>query len=520
MESLILSVIVIVVIIIISTILYKNKSKYLNLRIKELEQKIEEEHKKTDEVKMQLEKEKEKLEKELEQRKKEIALEVKEEIYKEKEEMEKELKNKEKRLTQKEENLDKKVSSVESRENNLKKLEHQLNEKNEKLEEQIQNSALELERVSKMTINEAKETLLHKVESKLKHEYVNRIKEHEDKLKSDSDKIARKILSQAIQRCAVDHVVESTVSVVTLPSDDMKGRIIGREGRNIRTFENLTGVELIIDDTPEAVVISGFDPVRREIARIALEYLVSDGRIHPTRIEEVIEKARNEVDQKIKEAGERTIFELGIQNIHPELIKTVGKLQYRTSYGQNILQHSKEVSYLAGIMAGELGVNVKLAKRAGLLHDLGKALTHEEEGTHTVLGVELAKKYNESPKVLHAMACHHHDIEFETVEAVLVQVADALSAARPGARMEPVENYIKRMEKLEEIANSFTGIERSYVMQAGREIRVMVQPDSINDELALLLAKEISEKIESEMEYPGQVKVVVIRETRATNFAK
>ncbi|RYX97567.1 ribonuclease Y, partial [bacterium] len=384
----------------------------------------------------------------------------------------------------------------------------------------IEKETLELERIARLNMSEAKEILLNRMESELKTEYVQKIKEHEDRTRNDSDKLARKILSQAIQRCAVDHVVESCVSVVTLPSDDMKGRIIGREGRNIRTFENLTGIELIIDDTPEAVVISGFDPVRREIARIALEYLVSDGRIHPTRIEEVIDKARSDVDQKIKDAGEKTVFELGIQNIHPELVKTIGKLQYRTSYGQNILQHSKEVAHLAGIMAAELGVNIKLAKRAGLLHDLGKALTYEEEGTHTALGVELARKYNESPKVLHAMACHHHDIEFETVEAVLVQVADALSAARPGARMEPVENYIKRMEKLEEIGNSFEGIEKCFVMQAGREIRIMVQPDSVNDEYASILARDIAEKIESEMEYPGQVKITVIRETRATNFAK
>ena len=457
---------------------------------------------------------------ELEQKKKEILLQAKEEIFKEKEVMEKEIKEKEKRLVQKEENLDKKLATIEIKNEENKKLEDEYLQKNQKIEELIEKESLELERISRLNMAEAKEILLNRIESELKNEYVQKIKDYEERTKNDSDKIARKILSQAIQRCAVDHVVESCVSVVTLPSDDMKGRIIGREGRNIRTFENLTGIELIIDDTPEAVVISGFDPVRREIARIALEYLVSDGRIHPTRIEEVIDKARGEVDQKIKDAGEKTVFELGIQNIHPELVKTIGKLQYRTSYGQNILQHSKEVSHLAGIMAAELGVNIKLAKRAGLLHDLGKALNYEEEGTHTALGVELARKYNETPKVLHAMACHHHDIEFETVEAVLVQVADALSAARPGARMEPVENYIKRMQKLEEIGNSFEGIEKCFVMQAGREIRIMVQPDSVNDEYAPILAREIAEKIESEMEYPGQVKITVIRETRATNFAK
>lgn len=484
-----------------------------DLKIKDYDREIEQRKK---EIELKVKEE----QLDMEQKKKELLLQAKEEIFKEKEIMEREIKEKEKRLIQKEENLDKKLSNLEIKEQSNKKLEAEYLSKNQKVEEMIEKETLELERIARLNMSEAKEILLNRMESELKTEYVQKIKEYEDRTKNDSDKLSRKILSQAIQRCAVDHVVESCVSVVTLPSDDMKGRIIGREGRNIRTFENLTGIELIIDDTPEAVVISGFDPVRREIARIALEYLVSDGRIHPTRIEEVIDKARSDVDQKIKDAGEKTVFELGIQNIHPELVKTIGKLQYRTSYGQNILQHSKEVAHLAGIMAAELGVNIKLAKRAGLLHDLGKALTYEEEGTHTALGVELARKYNESPKVLHAMACHHHDIEFETVEAVLVQVADALSAARPGARMEPVENYIKRMEKLEEIGNSFEGIEKCFVMQAGREIRIMVQPDSVNDEYASILARDIAEKIESEMEYPGQVKITVIRETRATNFAK
>lgn len=492
---------------------FDEKSKEYDLKLKDYDKEFEQKKK---EIELKLKEE----QLELEQKKKEVLLQAKEEIFKEKELMEKEIKEKEKRLIQKEENLDKKSSNLEVKEQNNKKLESDYLNKSKQLDEIIEKESIELERIARMNMSEAKDVLLNKMESQLKQEYVQKIKDYEERTKSDSDKLARKILSHAIQRCAVDHVVESCVSVVTLPSDDMKGRIIGREGRNIRTFENLTGIELIIDDTPEAVVISGFDPVRREIARIALEYLVSDGRIHPTRIEEVIDKARNEVEQKIKEAGERTVFELGIQNIHPELIRTVGKLQYRTSYGQNILQHSKEVAHLAGIMAAELGVNIKLAKRAGLLHDLGKALTYEEEGTHTALGVELARKYNESPKVLHAMACHHHDIEFETVEAVLVQVADALSAARPGARMEPVENYIKRMEKLEEIGNSFQGIEKCFVMQAGREIRIMVQPDSVNDDYAPVLAREIAGKIESEMEYPGQVKITVIRETRATNFAK
>ncbi|MFN8670797.1 MAG: ribonuclease Y [Candidatus Sericytochromatia bacterium] len=505
----------------------EQKKKDLDAKFEDKKNDFEERKKELDDKKKELDiKLKEEL-LELEQKKKQLTIEVKEELYKEKEELykekekqEREIKEKEKRILQKEENIDKKLSKLETKELNLKKLEDDFTLKTEKLDDTLLKQNQELERISKMTSIEAKTELLNKIENGLKQEYVDKIKEYEDKIRNDSEKISRKILSQAIQRCAVDHVVESCVSVVSLPSDDMKGRIIGREGRNIRTFENLTGVELVIDDTPEAVVISGFDPVRREIARIALEYLVSDGRIHPTRIEEVIEKAKNEVEQKIKDAGEATVFELGIQNIHPEIIKTIGKLQYRTSYGQNILQHSKEVSHLAGIMAAELNVNIKLAKRAGLLHDLGKALTHEEEGTHTALGVELAKKYGETPKVLHAMACHHHDIEFETVEAVLVQVADALSAARPGARMEPVENYIKRMEKLEEISNSFEGVEKVYAMQAGREIRVMVHPDSVNDEYAAIIAKKIAERIESEMEYPGQVKITVIRETRATDYAK
>ncbi|MBC7473202.1 MAG: ribonuclease Y [Candidatus Sericytochromatia bacterium] len=515
------------VIAIVSFVLYKSKSQLFNEKMKDFELKIKDYDQKIKDGNRDVEQRKKEIELqikeelfEIEQKKKEVVLHGKEELFREKEELEKEIKEKEKRLIQKEENLDKKLSKLEIQEINTKKIEEDFSLKSQKLDELLEKENTELEKIARMNMNEAKEVLLNKVENDLKQEYVQKIKEYDEKTRNDSDKLARKILSQAIQRCAVDHVVESCVSVVTLPSDDMKGRIIGREGRNIRTFENLTGVELVIDDTPEAVVISGFDPVRREIARMALEALVSDGRIHPTRIEEVIEKARNDVDQKIREAGEKTVFELGIQNIHPEIVKTIGRLQYRTSYGQNILQHSKEVSHLAGIMAAELGVNIKLAKRAGLLHDLGKALTHEEEGTHTVLGVELARKYNESPKVLHAMACHHHDIEFETVEAVLVQVADALSAARPGARMEPVENYIKRMGKLEDIANSFPGIEKCFVMQAGREIRIMVQPDAVNDEYAPKLARDIAEKIEAEMEYPGQVKITVIRETRATNFAK
>lgn len=520
-----------IIVFIITFFSNKSKAQEIERKASEVEQKLKDSERELEQKKKELERELEQEKKELdlklkeelyelEQRKKELIVQVKDEMYKEKEELEKEIKEKEKRIHQKEENIDKKISKLESKEQAIKKIEQELEEKSEKTEALLQEQTNELERISKMNSSEAKDLLLNKIETELKQEHVQKIKEYQDKTRSDSEKIARKILSQAIQRCAVDHVVEACVSVVTLPSDDMKGRIIGREGRNIRTFESLTGVELVIDDTPEAVVISGFDPVRREIARIALEYLVSDGRIHPTRIEEVIEKAKTEVEQKIKEAGEKTVFELGIQNIHPEIVRTIGKLQYRTSYGQNILQHSKEVSHLAGIMAAELGVNVKLAKRAGLLHDLGKALTHEEEGTHTALGVELARKYNESPKVLHAMACHHHDIEFETVEAVLVQVADALSAARPGARMEPVENYIKRMEKLEEIANSFNGVEKCFAMQAGREIRVVVQPDTVNDQYADIIAREIAQKIESEMEYPGQVKVTVIRETRATNFAK
>ena len=377
-----------------------------------------------------------------------------------------------------------------------------------------------LEKISGYTAEAAKAELLHQMDSELEHEYAHRISEHENKFKEDLDERAKHLLSLAIQKCAADHVVESTVSVVALPSDEMKGRIIGREGRNIRALETITGVDLIIDDTPEAVIISAFDPVRREIARIALEKLITDGRIHPARIEEMVEKARKDVDNQIREAGEQAIFETNLHGIHPELVKLLGRMRYRTSYGQNVLRHSIEVSHLAGVMAAELGADVQLAKRAGLLHDIGKAIDHEVEGTHITIGGDLAKKFHENDLVVNAIMAHHNDVEPMSVEAVLVQAADAISAARPGARRESIENYIKRLEKLESIAYSFDGVETCYAIQSGREVRIVVKPEDVNDAGTLILAREIVKKIEKEMEYPGQIKVNVIRETRAVEFAK
>ena len=377
-----------------------------------------------------------------------------------------------------------------------------------------------LEKISGLTQEEAKAYILKGVEDDVRHETAVKIKEIEQQLKDDADSLAREIITTAIQRCAADHVAEATVSVVPLPNDEMKGRIIGREGRNIRTLETITGVDLIIDDTPEAITVSSFDPVRREIARLALEKLIADGRLHPTRIEDMVEKARREVDHTIKVEGERASFETGVHNLHPEIIKLLGRQKYRTSYGQNVLNHSIEVAHIAGLLASELGVDVTLAKRAGLLHDLGKAVDHEMEGSHVQLGVELAKKYKESPVVINAIDAHHGDVEPQTIIACLVQAADAISAARPGARRENVENYIRRLEKLEELTSSFPGVEKSYAIQAGREVRIMVKPEEVSEDNMVLLAHDLAKKIESELEYPGQIKVNVIRETKAVEYAK
>ncbi len=462
-----------------------------------------------------------------EDKKKEAVLEAKEEIIRLKNELDKEIRDRrsevarmERRVNQREEQFDKKLDNLETRE-------EQLNEKYkeaERLQEEAQGmhdrQKEELERVANMTSDEAKNILIDRVQKDAYHDAAVMVREIEQRAKEEADKKARDIISTAIQKCAADHVAETTVSVVALPNDDMKGRIIGREGRNIRTLETATGVDLIIDDTPEAVIISAFDPVRREIARIALEKLITDGRIHPARIEEMVEKAKREVDNQIREAGEQAIFETNMHGIHHELVKLLGRMRYRTSYGQNVLQHSIEVSHLAGLMAAELGADVQLAKRAGLLHDIGKAVDHEMEGTHVELGVEMAKRYHESPEVIHCIAAHHNDIEPQTVEAVLIQAADAISAARPGARRESIENYIRRLEKLEEISNSFPGVEKSFAIQSGREVRIMVKPEDISDEGTYVLAREVAKRIENELEYPGQIKVNVIRETRCTEFAK
>ena len=459
--------------------------------------------------------------------KKETILEAKEEVYKLKSENEREnrerrneIQRSERRLLQKEELLDKKIEAIEQREENTVKKQKEIEASEAEINEMKARQLKELETISGMSMDEAKDILLESVEHDARHEAALMLREIEQKTKEEADKRARNIVSLAIQRCAADHVAETTVSVVALPNDEMKGRIIGREGRNIRTLETATGVDLIIDDTPEAVILSGFDPVRREVARIALEKLIMDGRIHPGRIEEMVEKARKEVDVQIREAGEQAIFECGIHGLHHELVKLLGRLKYRTSYGQNVLKHSIEVSHLAGIMAAEIGANVTLAKRAGLLHDIGKAIDHEVEGPHVQIGADVAKKYRENNQVINAIMAHHGDVEPATVEAVLVQAADAISAARPGARRETLENYIKRLEKLEDIANSFEGVDKSFAIQAGREIRIIVKPENVNDADTIIMAKEIVKRIETELEYPGQIKVNVIRETRAVEFAK
>ena len=459
--------------------------------------------------------------------KKEKLLEAKEEIHKFRNDAEKEnrerrneLQKYERRVIQKEESLDRKQQSIESKESNLNQKLRAVDEKQKEVEAIKVKQLEKLEDISGITSEKAKDIILSNAEKEVRHEMSIMIKEIETQAKEDAEKKSREIIGYAIQKCAADHVAETTVTVVNLPNDEMKGRIIGREGRNIRTLETLTGIDLIIDDTPEAVILSGFDPIRREIARIALEKLISDGRIHPARIEEMVEKAKKEVDNIIKEYGEQAIFETGVHSLHPELVKLLGRLNYRTSYGQNVLKHSIEVAHIAGIMAAEIGADIKLAKRAGLLHDIGKAVDHEMEGTHVEIGMDLLRRYKESKDVIHAMSTHHGDYEPQTVEAVLVTAADAISAARPGARRETLEAYIKRLEKLEEIANSYEGVEKSYAIQAGREIRIMVKPESVNDEELHLLARKMTKQIEDELEYPGQIKVSIIRETRAVEYAK
>lgn len=462
-----------------------------------------------------------------ESKKKESILEAKDEIHKLRSEADKEIRERraevqrqEKRIDQKEEALDKRSANIEKKEEALAEKLKLADEKAEELDK-LKRSQLEiLEKVSGYTKEQAKALLLQELEDSLTHDKAVKIMEYEQKTRDESEAIAREIITTAIQRCAADHAAEATVSVVTLPNDEMKGRIIGREGRNIRTLEQITGVDLIIDDTPEAITVSSFDPVRREIARLTLEKLIQDGRIHPTRIEEMFAKATREVEQTIKQTGDRAVIDAGVNNVDSELKKLLGKLRYRTSYGQNVLNHSLEVSYIAGLMAAELGADVKTAKRAGLLHDIGKALDHEMEGTHIELGVEYAKKYKENDAVIHAIAAHHGDIEAQTIVAVLVQAADAISAARPGARRENIQNYIKRLEKLEEIASSFDGVEKSFAIQAGREVRIMVDPVSVTDEKMVLVARDIAKKIEEELEYPGQIKVNIVRESRAIDFAK
>lgn len=451
---------------------------------------------------------------------KEIAHKLKEEVDRENQKRRSELQRLENRLMHREESLDRRAEVLERKEQSVRDKENYLNKEEKEISQLKEQQIKTLEKISNFTQSEAKEYLFKKVENELDHEFAKMIKEKETKAKVEAEKKAREIISLAIQRCAADHVAETTISVVDLPNDEMKGRIIGREGRNIRTLESLTGIDLIIDDTPEAVVISGFDPIRREVARIALEKLIVDGRIHPARIEEMVEKANNELESHIREVGEQATFDVGVHGLHSELVKLLGRLKFRTSYGQNVLQHSLEVSHLAGIMAAELGADVNLAKRGGLLHDIGKAIDHEVEGPHVKIGVDIARKYGESDKVVHTIAAHHGDIEFQSIEAVLVSAADAISAARPGARRETLEAYIKRLEELEDIARNFQGVDKAYAIQAGREIRVIVESDKVDDAKAAKLARDLSYKIEENLEYPGQIKVVVIREIRSIEYAK
>ena len=462
-----------------------------------------------------------------ESRKKEMLLEAKDEIHRSRTEHDKEVKERraelskqERRLEQKETTLDKKTEAFERKEEELAKKMAKVTETQAKADELVKAQMAKLEEISELTQEQAKQYLLHSVEEEVRHEAAMKIKEIEAQLKDEAESTAREVIATAIQRCAADHAAETTVSVVALPNDEMKGRIIGREGRNIRTLETITGVDLIIDDTPEAITVSSFDPVRREVARLALEKLIADGRIHPTRIEDMVEKARKEVDRTIKEEGERACYETGVHNLNPELIKILGRQKYRTSYGQNVLNHSIEVAHIAGLMASELGVDVALAKRAGLLHDLGKSIDHEVEGSHVQLGADLVRKYKENPVVVNAVEAHHGDVEPKTVIAVLVQAADAISAARPGARRENVENYIRRLQKLEELTCSYPGVDKAFAIQAGREVRIMVKPEVVTEDNMILMARDIAKKIESELEYPGQIKINVIRETKAVEYAK
>ncbi len=462
-----------------------------------------------------------------ESRKKEMLLEAKEEIHKSRTEYEKEVKEQraemtkqERRLQQKEESLDKKTENFEKKEEELARRMEEVAKVKEETEAVKKAHLATLEQISGLSQEQAKQFLLKTVEEEIRHDTAMKIKEIEQELKDTSDEKAREILSIAIQRCAADHAAEATVSVVPLPNDEMKGRIIGREGRNIRTLETITGVDLIIDDTPEAITVSSFDPVRREVARLALEKLIADGRIHPTRIEDCVEKAKKDVDRTIREEGERACYETGVHGLNPELIKILGRQKYRTSYGQNVLNHSIEVAHIAGLMASELGVDVTLAKRAGLLHDLGKSIDHEVEGSHVQLGADLARKYKENPVVVNAIESHHGDVEPKTVIAVLIQAADAVSAARPGARRENVENYIRRLQKLEELTGSYPGVEKAFAIQAGREVRIMVKPEEVTEDNMILLARDIAKQIEAELEYPGQIKINVIRETKAVEYAK
>ncbi|MBT9135075.1 MAG: Ribonuclease Y [Firmicutes bacterium] len=465
--------------------------------------------------------------KQAEAKKRESVLEAKDEVYKLRQEFEREIKERraevqrtERRLVQKDETLDRKIEQLERKEESLTRKDAEVQKLKERAEQLVDKQQAELEKVAALSNEEARHLLLANVEREIRHDTSVMIREIEQEAREEADKRAREIVTIAIQRCAADHTAETTVSVVSLPNDEMKGRIIGREGRNIRALETLTGIDLIIDDTPEAVIISGFDPVRREVARIALERLIVDGRIHPARIEEMVEKAQKDVEQRIREEGEKAVFDVGIHNMNPEIIKLLGRLRYRTSYGQNVLKHSLEVAHLAGAMAAELGVDIHLAKRAGLLHDLGKAIDHETEGPHVSIGADFAKKFRENAQVVNAIASHHGDIAATSVEAVLVAAADAISAARPGARRESLENYIKRLQKLEEIGSSFEGVDKVYAIQAGREIRIIVKPDKIDDLSAVRVAREITKRIENELEYPGQIRVTVIRETRAVELAK